>query len=221
MRQKLKYIKMSIKHPGVSNSSTYMKYPKEFNFEGQRVLNLGCGCTTYPVKNVVNLDYLPGEGIDLVWDLSVTPLPFKDGEFDFIIANHVLEHVPNWWECFKELARITKVGGNIQVFLPGDGGSSQLGYRDHINIINSYSFGGIRMSHRNEANIWEIEDRKHLGAVKDLLMTAYTLTPTNYWWLHILPARIQMAAMKHLRNVVQEQQFIFKKLAPEGVINGK
>lgn len=36
---------------------------------------------------------------------------FKDGEFDFVIANHVLEHVSDIEAAIKELARVVKPGG--------------------------------------------------------------------------------------------------------------
>jgi SAM-dependent methyltransferase len=147
------------------------------------------------------------------WDLSKTPLPFKDNEFDLIIANHILEHVPNWWECFKELARIVKVGGIIEVWLPGDGSYGQQGYRDHINVINFCSFAGIRGTFRNSANSWEIQDRENNGEVSNLAYASeIMIKPMNYWWIHIMSAKTQLWMMTHLRNVVQEQGYKFVKL---------
>lgn len=214
--QKYKLIRQSLKHPGKGDSSTYVKYPPTWDFMGKRVLNLGCGTTTYNFPNVVNLDMFPGENINCVCDLSKGKLPFKDGEFDFIIANMILEHVPNWWEAFKECARVLKVGGVIEVWLPGDGGSSQLGYRDHINVINNCSFYGIRGSVRNNANSWEIEERKNLGATVDLQQLGHALfIPVNEWWIYIGSSKMQMWMMQHLRNIVQEICFKFVKLPPE------
>lgn len=206
-----KLVKDSIKNPGKGNSSTYTKYPPDFVFT-DRTLNLGCGTTVYK-GNVVNLDIFPGEGIDTVWDLSKTPLPFKDNEFDLIIANHILEHIPNWWECFKELARIVKVGGIIEVWLPGDGTSGQLGYRDHLNVINYCSFAGVRGTFRNYANSWEIEQRKLNGEIDNLsYASAIIFKPVNYWWIHIWPTKFQLWMMTVLRNVTQEQCYKFVKL---------
>jgi len=192
-----------------------MKYPKEYDFRGQDVLNVGCGNTTYPAKNVVNIDLYPVPGVDIAHDLS-KPLPFKDGAFDFIIANHILEHVPGWWNCFKELARVVKVGGVIEVWLPGDGGSSQLGYRDHINIINTCSFVGIRGTQRNYANAWEAQDRKELGHIKDLTNTYYVSRLLDLWWIAIMPNAIQLWMATFLRNVIAESGWTFTKLPPEG-----
>lgn len=219
--KKFKLIKISLKHPGKGDSSTYMKFPKDYDFRGGRVLNLGCGTTTYTAPNVVNLDMFEGDGINCVCDLGKEKLPFKDGEFDFIIANMILEHVPNWFECFKECARVLKVGGIIEIWLPGDGGSSQLGYRDHINVINYCSFYGIRGTHRNNANSWEEEEKKHLGSVIDLKQySPIELRTINEWWIYIWPVKIQLWMMDHLRNIIQEEGYRFIKLPPEEK-NGK
>jgi SAM-dependent methyltransferase len=203
--------RLSLKYPGVSDSSTYMKYPKEHTFNGAKVLNMGCGSSTYKAKNVTNLDYLAGKNIDVVWDLNKTPMPFKDGEFDLVIANMVLEHLENWWGCFIDMARVVKPGGTIEVWLPGDGTSSQLGYRDHVSTINSFSFGGIGGGMRNNANIWETEDRKHIGEVSKLELTRYLTRMKMYWWIQIMPQKVRLWMAEHLRNVVSEQGFIFVK----------
>ena len=205
-----------MKHPGRVTSITYSKYPKQHAFGGKKVLNLGCGTTTYPHPNVINLDAEAVDGVNLVWDLSKTPLPFEDNTFDFIIANHILEHVPNWWECFKELARIVKVGGTVEIWLPGDGNSSQLGYRDHINTINACSFVGVRGTYRNLANAWESLQRKQLGFVCDLNTVSFLHNMMAYWWIAIWPQSVQVWMAVHLRNVVNEQGWKFKKLPPEG-----
>lgn len=208
-------IKACLKNPGKQNSWTYKKYPPRCDFGGRRVLNVGCGSTVYMAPNVVNLDMFPGDGINVVWDLSKMPLPFKDGEFDFIVANHILEHVPGWWECFKELARILKVGGTMEVWLPGDGGSSQLGYRDHINVINHCSFVGVRGTVRNMANSWEKNEHETTGFVKDLeFVTPTQIYLPNWWWVNLLPSRMLTFMVDHLRNIVAEVGHTFVKRPP-------
>lgn len=195
-------------------SETFQKYPKDSTFDGKHTLNLGCGTSVFPAKNVINLDFCKAEGVNIIWDLSKTPLPFKNEEFDFIIANHVLEHIPDWWECFKELARIVKVGGIIEVWLPGDGGSSQLGYRDHLNTINKCSFVGIRDTWRNYANIWERQECERSGYVKDLKRVNAAIRMIDFWWVQLLSETLLQWCGLHLRNVVSEQGWFFKKLSP-------
>jgi len=56
-------------------------------------LNLGCGYTI--LDGWVNLDYLDGQGVDVVHDLEKFPYPFKDNTFDKVLASHIIEHVSN------------------------------------------------------------------------------------------------------------------------------
>jgi len=214
LRSKISAIRKGLKYPGKGRSDTYVKYPKHSTFEGRKVLNLGCGNTIYPAPNVVNVDYVQVPGVNVVHDLSKMPLPFEDNTFDLVIANHILEHVPNWWECFRDLARVVKVGGWIVVWGPGDGTDSQLGYRDHINVINNCSFAGVRNLIRNFANAWEEDQLMSNGYVKDLILEDTYVVGQNYWWMHILPERTLKWVLLHLRNVVQEMGWGFRKLPP-------
>ena len=49
------------------------------------------------------------EASDLMIDIQETQL--KEGEYNFIVANHVLEHVQDYKKAFKEMYRILPVGG--------------------------------------------------------------------------------------------------------------
>ena len=95
---------------------------------------------------------MPGDGINVVWDLSKLPLPFADNTFDLIIANHVIEHIPGWFECFKYLARILKPHGIIDVWTPPVSSDTATTFRDHINSIGIRSFDGCGPSAGGGAN---------------------------------------------------------------------
>ncbi len=43
---------------------------------------------------------------------------FRDGTYDFVIANHVLEHVANPIRVVGEIFRITRVGGRVVLTVP-------------------------------------------------------------------------------------------------------
>jgi len=58
--------------------------------------------------------------IDFVWN-SGSPLYVsapREVYFDFVVASHVMEHVPNPVGWLNELLSVTKVGGKIALFLP-------------------------------------------------------------------------------------------------------
>ena len=81
-------------------------------------LNLGCGST--PIENGINCDIVAHSPyVDVVWDLNNMPWPWKDEEFDGIIAKAVLEHL-HWTlvESVNECWRILKPGGYLFLKVP-------------------------------------------------------------------------------------------------------
>ena len=197
---------------GYIPSETYVKYPPDSDFEGRRVLNVGCGKNVFAASNVINTDLMEGKGVDIALDLS-KPLPFRDNTFDLIIANHVLEHVPGWWECFKELARVVKVGGRIEVWVPPVSSDSSFTYRDHINSIGMESFAGCRQMRRAGTNLFAAEEFKEVGHVANLDMDTPRVRPILKWWAWFAPGWALEWMTTHLRNVVSEVGYFFTKVA--------
>ena len=77
-----------------------------------KILDIGCGYTanTYAtaIADVQDLSefYKGRKFIKITED----KLPFKDNEFNFVIASHVIEHVENFEFFISELERISKKG---------------------------------------------------------------------------------------------------------------
>lgn len=44
---------------------------------------------------------------------------FRDGEFDTVLCNAVLEHDPCFWKSIEEMRRVTRAGGLIVIGVPG------------------------------------------------------------------------------------------------------
>jgi len=79
-------------------------------------LNLGCG---YDIREGwVNLDIADLEGVDVVHDLNNLPLPFENEEFDYILCYDIFEHIFDYVPLLKELHRILKKGGIIEIKVP-------------------------------------------------------------------------------------------------------
>jgi ubiquinone/menaquinone biosynthesis C-methylase UbiE len=49
---------------------------------------------------------------------DIQALPFGDNEFDFISCDHVLEHVHDYMLGLKELYRVIKPGGWVEITVP-------------------------------------------------------------------------------------------------------
>jgi len=78
-------------------------------------LNLGCGGDIK--QGWINLDRHPLPGVDIVHDIEVVPLPFGDGEFDYIYCKDVLEHC-DYVPVLRELHRILTTGGRLHIKVP-------------------------------------------------------------------------------------------------------
>lgn len=93
---------------------------------GSRLLDLGCGDMAFrallPQMQYVGVDLDTAKAPDAVkHDLSVTPYPFKDAEFDAVICSEVLEHLWNPETALAELKRIMKPGGTLVITVPNFG----------------------------------------------------------------------------------------------------
>lgn len=53
---------------------------------------------------------------------DICQLPFADASFDWILCNHVLEHIPDDRQAMKELYRVLKKGGRLICQIPLDFG---------------------------------------------------------------------------------------------------
>jgi len=82
-----------------------------------KILNLGCGSNKLKSEGneVIGVDFDKNVSPDVVWNLNKFPYPFKDSEFDEVVANHSIEHldysVKDPDDVLKELWRITKASG--------------------------------------------------------------------------------------------------------------
>ena len=92
-----------------------------------RILDLGGGHDAHPWASVVVDFYLtddeqrdgqplPPTLLDndryqlVVWDLNTYPWPFADGEFDFVLASHILEHLDDPLAACREMMRVGRRG---------------------------------------------------------------------------------------------------------------
>ncbi len=84
------------------------KFPKK--------LNLGCG--HYPKDGFLNIDISKDYPADLIHDLEVFPWPLPDNHFEFILMDHVFEHLTDLRKTITELDRILTKGGILNIKVP-------------------------------------------------------------------------------------------------------
>jgi SAM-dependent methyltransferase len=98
--------------------------------EGARILDIGCGLGVYVRKFRQFSDRVFGIDIDrarLIEGARTTPglmlsasetLPFRDGAFDVVVLNEVIEHVRDDRATLAEALRVVRPGGHIAIYAP-------------------------------------------------------------------------------------------------------
>jgi len=103
-----------------------------------KILDVGCGANK--TEGAIGLDNNPRTNADVIHDLGEIPYPFADNEFDLVVSNHVVEHVPDVMAFIGELHRITRNGGRIRLLTPHYTNPDWPNDPTHRNHINSYTF---------------------------------------------------------------------------------
>ena len=77
-----------------------------------KILDIGCGYRAHPNASVIAdvQDFSNYYKEKKFVKINGKKLPFKDKEFDFVIASHVIEHVEDFEYFIKELERISSKG---------------------------------------------------------------------------------------------------------------
>lgn len=73
-------------------------------------------------KKMRNLEYTTTDLNSPLADVKadICNLPFKDNSFNFILCNHVLEHIPDDTKAMQELYRVLEPGGTAILQIPQD-----------------------------------------------------------------------------------------------------
>ncbi|MCF7560558.1 methyltransferase domain-containing protein [Sabulilitoribacter multivorans] len=101
----------------------YLKNETDFFTSEKKVLHFAPEQAFYKrFKKMKHLDYVTTDLNSPLADVKadICNLPFNDNEFDVILCNHVLEHIPDDTKAMKELYRVLKVGGMGIFQIPQD-----------------------------------------------------------------------------------------------------
>ena len=96
---------------------------------GGSLIDVGCGSGTlwshlssqfsaYLGVDVVRYDGFPADGQFVKLDLDTGRVPLPDESGDVVVAAETIEHLENPREFFREITRLTKVGGWVTVTTP-------------------------------------------------------------------------------------------------------
>ncbi|MBN1808592.1 MAG: class I SAM-dependent methyltransferase [Planctomycetes bacterium] len=90
-----------------------------------KLIDIGCGSNK--TDGAFGVDIFPYDGVDSVFDLDEAPWPIENDSFDRAVCRHVIEHVRCPILLMKEVFRILRPGGILEVATP------------HFSFIHSWS----------------------------------------------------------------------------------
>lgn len=98
---------------------------------------LNLGCSNRHKKGYVNIDMFPPA--DVLYDLSVG-IPYPDSSIEHIIADDIIEHLPDKVFTMNELWRVLIPGGEVDIFVPTTDGRGAFQDPSHVSYWNRNSF---------------------------------------------------------------------------------
>lgn len=101
----------------------YLKDETDFFTAPKKVLHFAPEQAFYKLfREQKNLDYTTTDLFSPLADVKadICNLPFKDDQYDLILCNHVLEHIPDDTKAMQELFRVMKPGGMGIFQIPQD-----------------------------------------------------------------------------------------------------
>jgi SAM-dependent methyltransferase len=99
----------------------YLKNKTGFFTDPLKVLHVAPEqCFHKIFKKMTNLHYVTADLESPLADikLDIQHMPFTDQEFDVVICNHVLEHVPDDRKALREIFRVLKINGYALMQVP-------------------------------------------------------------------------------------------------------
>lgn len=123
----------------------------------EMILDVGCGDAK--VKGAIGMDIARLPGVDVVHDLNKFPWPFKDGSFDKIYLNNLIEHLPDTIKVMEEVHRILKKGGILHIEVVYWNHRHSVSDPQHVKFFNEHSwefFIGKRKTYYTKAQFSEM-----------------------------------------------------------------
>ncbi|NQT23132.1 MAG: methyltransferase domain-containing protein [Candidatus Omnitrophica bacterium] len=148
------------------------------------------------VEDAITLDINTEHKPDVVHDLNITPLPFKDGQFKEIVCHHVLEHLKDLSSIMSELYRICNGAGTIYIEVPHHtswcANTPEHKLRFNYFAFDGYVDGGITqwMRQTEKFRYLRREITFHRAFRRAFLHKLFNRFPLNYerFWTYMFPA---------------------------------
>ena len=146
---------------------------KKDNLKQQKKkLQLGSGLKV--LKGYINVDLTKKYGAEVTHNLEKFPYPFKNNEFDEILADNVIEHLKDTIRVMEELHRISKPGAIIKIIVPHYSGCMAFSHLTHKSFFGSGTFNNF------ERESWEKYSKIEFKVLEKRLIW---LDCRNWFWI--------------------------------------
>ena len=122
-------------------------------------LDIGCGPKRKCHQDAIGVDVNPySETVDIVND-GADLWMFKDGELDYIVGSHSLEHFPDAPKTVDEWARVIKSGGHVAVIVPdGELRPNNIRARGHRSVFTMGSLDHLFAPHFKKIRLERVKE---------------------------------------------------------------
>lgn len=127
-----------------------------------------------------NINYFPADKYttnDIIKPLDITAITYNKNSFDFIICNHVLEHIPNDSTAMKELYRVLKPNGTAILQVPY---SATINNTIEDPSVNTDKEREEKFGQDDHVRIYEKKD--YIKRLNDVGFIVKTLNPIKEKW---------------------------------------
>lgn len=170
-----------------------------------RKLNLGSG--TLRLEGYVNVDKSPHMNPDQVVDLEQTPWPWKDNEFNHVVAKDILEHLgqtpAQFLNIIQEMYRVSRNGAVWEIQTPHWRSDNLLNDPTHVRAITPAMMEMFNQKHI----MWTVKEGLSHSSLAFDLRVDVEICDTKYDFTSIVKDRISQGTIDQT-----ELDFMFNTL---------
>lgn len=154
----------------------------------------------------LNVDFVPGPGVDVVCDLERERLPFADDVFEEAFSAHCLEHVRFCSHALHELVRVCRVGAKVEIRVPHYLSAMAL-CPGHIHVISPTVVSHWEQYHRT----WFVGCKKRLRLLRREDMPVADLSEARLAFPRFTDAQL----MRFVPDCAHEHRYFFEVIVNE------
>ncbi|MES2626441.1 MAG: methyltransferase domain-containing protein [Pseudomonadota bacterium] len=177
----------------------------EKDLSEHRTIKLELGSGQRKRDGFYSLDHIEMDGIDIVADLNKPLSLLPDNCIEYLYTRHVLEHINEFLPLMREIHRVTKPGGTIEIIVPHF--SNVYGFSDptHVRFFGLYTMNYF-VAHENQP-------RRHVPAFYTDTRFKIKSLKIDFYRASLLDRLLSPVFSKLVNHSIHTQDFYERRLA--------